>query len=640
MKIKLTLFFLLAVQYLYAANTFDSLYTLLTSQPDLFVDDRDSTGRADLMLLHLQQYPDTAHAIQWITKIQQQKEYYKAAGNEKTYALLALSEFCLYDNLSLILKKSYGDSIAKETEVFLPILKKYKLQDLYATGFVYLGRFYLGKNENKALSYFLLGLAQKSSVSWVNSLAAFNLGVIYRRAGNYEKAIEYMKLGFKYNPTNYGAYNLISFYYAHLHQCDSADVYFHLAEKNIEEADNFYIRAKAYNFLCKGLYDSALVYMHVCIDFWKTQAADASTYHYLIYFNRDLYRIYKAKHETLKQQAALNEIKYCTDHTGFDLMGIQAAIMGLEVLEQNAYETHNYKDAYIYKTKLFALHDSAQTLGNLNVYESIQAKNNYEQKLSMYEDESLRKEEVAAHKWQRQKKIGIAAIILFAFLLFLAALQFRNNTRLTKEKKRSEALLLNILPAEVAEELKEKGSAEAKMFNNVTIMFTDFKSFTTVSEHLTPQQLVDELHTCFSAFDKIIAKHKVEKIKTVGDAYLAVSGMPVANANHAIDIVLAAIEIREFIKQRRSEKGNSTFDIRIGIHSGSVVAGIVGVKKFAYDIWGDTVNTAARMEQNSEAGRINISEATFTLVKNKFSCQYRGEIEAKNKGKLKMYFLN
>jgi class 3 adenylate cyclase len=321
-------------------------------------------------------------------------------------------------------------------------------------------------------------------------------------------------------------------------------------------------------------------------------------------------------------------------------MGIQAATMGLEVLEQNAYETNKYKDAYIYKTKLLALRDSAQKLGDLNVYESIQTKNSYEQKLSLYEAESVRKEELAALKWQRQKRIAATAVIIFAFLLFLAAVQFRNNNRLKKEKKRSEALLLNILPTEVAEELKEKGSADAKMFNDVTILFTDFKSFTTVSERLTPQQLVDELHACFSAFDRIMVKHRVEKIKTVGDAYLAVSGLPVANANHATDIALAAIEIRDFIKQRRIEKGDKTFDIRIGIHSGSVVAGIVGVKKFAYDIWGDTVNTAARMEQSSEAGRINISEATFNLVKDKFSCQYRGEIEAKNKGKLKMYFLN
>jgi adenylate cyclase len=223
------------------------------------------------------------------------------------------------------------------------------------------------------------------------------------------------------------------------------------------------------------------------------------------------------------------------------------------------------------------------------------------------------------------------------------------NVELKKEKDRSDSLLLNILPAEVAEELKEKGTADAKHFDNVTVLFTDFKSFTTVSERLTPQQLVDELHTCFSAFDEICGKYNIEKIKTVGDAYLAVSGLPLANPNHAEEMIKAAIEIRDFMLTRKrlvavkapfGGLGADTFEVRIGIHSGSVVAGIVGVKKFAYDIWGDTVNTAARMEQNSEAGKINISQSTYELVKDKFKCEYRGEIEAKNKGKLKMYFLN
>ncbi len=207
------------------------------------------------------------------------------------------------------------------------------------------------------------------------------------------------------------------------------------------------------------------------------------------------------------------------------------------------------------------------------------------------------------------------------------------------EKERSDNLLLNILPAEVAEELKAKGTADAKLFDNATVLFTDFKSFTTISETLTPQELVGELHACFKAFDEICGKYSIEKIKTIGDAYLAVCGLPQANEQHAENVVHAALEIREFMVNRSKELGAKTFEIRIGINSGSVVAGIVGVKKFAYDIWGDTVNTAARMEQNSEAGKINISETTYALVKNQFTCEYRGEIDAKNKGMLKMYFV-
>ncbi|MBK9249818.1 MAG: hypothetical protein IPM69_17360 [Ignavibacteria bacterium] len=215
----------------------------------------------------------------------------------------------------------------------------------------------------------------------------------------------------------------------------------------------------------------------------------------------------------------------------------------------------------------------------------------------------------------------------------------KEKTNVEREKQRSDELLLNILPANVAEELKSTGTASAKHFDHVTVLFTDFISFTTVSQQLGAQELVDELHACFKGFDEIITKYNIEKIKTIGDAYLAVCGLPLADEKHAENVVRAALEIREFMKQRRENFGAKTFEIRIGINSGSVVAGIVGVKKFAYDIWGDTVNTAARMEQNSEAGKINISETTYALVKDRFSCEYRGELDAKNKGKLAMYFV-
>jgi class 3 adenylate cyclase len=169
------------------------------------------------------------------------------------------------------------------------------------------------------------------------------------------------------------------------------------------------------------------------------------------------------------------------------------------------------------------------------------------------------------------------------------------------------------------------------------VLFTDFVGFTSISEKLTPKELVAEIHYCFTAFDTITERHGLEKIKTIGDAYLAVCGLPNADEQHAKKTVQAAIEIREFINKRFKDGGK--FTIRIGINSGSVVAGIVGVKKFAYDIWGDTVNTATRMEQHSINGKINISEATYQLVKNDFTCTHRGKIEAKNKGKVDMYFV-
>ena len=230
---------------------------------------------------------------------------------------------------------------------------------------------------------------------------------------------------------------------------------------------------------------------------------------------------------------------------------------------------------------------------------------------------------------------------LVGTLIFLVVV-YRQRNKISKEKARSEALLLNILPYEVAEELKEKGSADAKNFDEVTVLFTDFKGFTQLSEKLTPTELVSEINHCFSAFDYIMQKHGIEKIKTIGDSYMAAGGIPKPNKTHSIDVVNAALEIQKFMHNLKKEKeaqGKLFFEIRIGIHTGTVVAGIVGVKKFAYDIWGDTVNTASRMESSGEAGKINISGTTYEFVKEKFKCEYRGKIQAKGKGEIDMYFV-
>jgi len=262
--------------------------------------------------------------------------------------------------------------------------------------------------------------------------------------------------------------------------------------------------------------------------------------------------------------------------------------------------------------------------------------------LQLQQSDLLNKDKVIE---QRRKErnfyiLGIIGLLAVSLLAYRSVrVQKRYNLALLKEKKRSEDLLLNILPVEVAAELMEKGFADAKHFDDVTVLFTDFVSFTSIAETMSPQQLVSELHVCFKAFDGILSKYHIEKIKTVGDAYMAVSGLPAPNANHAADIVSAAIEIRDFMLRRKVEMGNGTFSIRVGINSGNVVAGIVGVRKFSYDIWGDTVNIAARMEQNSEEGKINISESTYQLVKDKYGCIYRGKIEAKNKGHIDMYYL-
>ena len=217
-----------------------------------------------------------------------------------------------------------------------------------------------------------------------------------------------------------------------------------------------------------------------------------------------------------------------------------------------------------------------------------------------------------------------------------------SNELIRYEKQRSDELLLNILPLEIAEELKKNGNARANKYENVTVLFSDFKGFTSIAEQMTPEELVQELHSCFKVFDRIMSKYGIEKIKTIGDAYMCVSGLPKANINHAENMIHAAMEMVNFINSHKAQRiadNKPFFEIRIGINTGNVVAGIVGIKKFAFDIWGDTVNIAARMESSSEPGKINISSSTYDLVKSHFKCDYRGKIEAKNKGAIDMYFV-
>jgi adenylate cyclase len=246
-------------------------------------------------------------------------------------------------------------------------------------------------------------------------------------------------------------------------------------------------------------------------------------------------------------------------------------------------------------------------------------------------------------KMRKEKIIRYAITGGFAVVLLFAGVFFRQRNKIKKEKQRSDELLLNILPSETAEELKATGGAQAKQFDEVTVLFTDFRNFTAMSEKFTAQELVNEINYYYSAFDQIISKNRIEKIKTIGDSYMCAGGLPVASKTSAEDVVKTALEICDFIqqeKQKREKEGRSFFEIRLGCHTGPVVAGIVGIKKFAYDIWGDTVNVAARMEQNSEVGKINISAATYELVKDKFACTYRGKIQAKNKGEIDMYFVS
>ncbi|HEX5555022.1 MAG TPA: adenylate/guanylate cyclase domain-containing protein [Chitinophagaceae bacterium] len=249
--------------------------------------------------------------------------------------------------------------------------------------------------------------------------------------------------------------------------------------------------------------------------------------------------------------------------------------------------------------------------------------------------------------------LGLSMIMVF-FLLFLIVYYFKSenahqeellenkNRKLVSEKQKSDELLLNILPEETAGELKETGNVRAKRFEMVTVMFTDFKGFTNMTEMLSSVQLVKEIDQYYSAFDYIISQYGIEKIKTIGDAYMCAGGLPRVNSTHPQDVIGAALAIRDYIDDRRKEKsqrGEPYFELRIGIHTGPVVAGIVGIEKFAYDIWGSTVNTAASMESLGEVRKVNISGDTYVHVKDYFRCTYRGKIAVKHEGAIDMYFV-
>jgi class 3 adenylate cyclase len=227
-----------------------------------------------------------------------------------------------------------------------------------------------------------------------------------------------------------------------------------------------------------------------------------------------------------------------------------------------------------------------------------------------------------------------------AALLSTVLLRVRAGEKLMIEKRVSESLLLNILPGEVADELRAKGLVSPKYFEDVTILFTDFVGFTLSTEKLAAEELVELLHDYFTAFDQIVARYRLEKMKTIGDSYMCISGLPMRNPAHPVDMVMAAFEMLEAVRQRQRPERLAQWKVRIGIHTGPVIAGVVGINKFAFDIWGDTVNYSSRMESSGEANRINLSERTYSRVKDFFACEYRGKVQTKEKRELDMYFAN
>lgn len=456
----------------------------------------------------------------------------------------------------------------------------------------------ISNNHTNAMLYYHKAITtlRQSSDSISLASAISNAGDEFLNHKNYDSALLYFReSGSIFEKVNYligKAYSLgnIGMVYANIGKNN-------LAEKNINEAIGMLEQLEDYYPICVYLLSMSDIYL---------EKGDEHTA--MNYAKRSLH---------LAQQYGLKEQISDANHKLSDLYE-RAGNMG---------ESFTYYKNYI------AYRDSVNDIKS--VQKMADLRTDYEVSQKQVEVDLLNQE-------KRNQRIIVLSlgIILGLTTVLLATLYWYYRT-ISKEKKRSESLLLNILPAETAKELKQNGRVEAVKFDQVTVLFTDFVEFSKYAEHIEPEQLVKSIDYYFKGFDEITTKYGLEKIKTIGDSYMCACGLPTANPTHARNVLQAAKEMIELVRQElNAQDGLSHFEIRIGVHTGPVVAGIVGIKKWQYDIWGDTVNIASRMESKSKPGRINLSETTYDEIKNEFPCEYRGEIEVKNRGSLKMYFLS
>ena len=471
---------------------------------------------------------------------------------------------------------------------------------------------YYGKPATKdtALGYLLRALPLCEEIGDKDSYGtiAENIGEIYFDKGDDAKALEYFNKSIKAlgNTSNSPfAYNGIAKLYLRKGNTEEALKYNNLALSIAEKTENKIQ-------VMQTLIEVANVYV---------KKNDLSTA--LNYFNRS---------EVMgKELGAKSDLKKL-----YEQMSDTYQKMG------------DFKNAYAYQRELGNIKDSLfnetteKKLGALQFEFDLEKKQNEINLLT--KDKDL---QVVQTKRQRFAKnafmIGLFLAFTIALLIFRSyRVKVKTHTLVDKQKNEIEHLLLNVLPKEVAKELQLTGRATPRHYKSVSVMFTDFRGFTLLTDHMSPDELVEELDACFIAFDGIIARHNLEKIKTIGDSYMCAGGIPAEDDLHVLKIVKAGLEIQQYIannNERRQEKGLEPWHLRIGIHVGPVVAGVVGKMKYAYDIWGSTVNIASRMESNGEPGKVNISSATYEMIKDYYECSYRGKISAKNIGEIDMYFI-
>jgi class 3 adenylate cyclase len=620
-------------------NPIDSILTLLKTV-------KEDTNKVKLLTVLSKKYirnnPQEAYKYAHeASDLSQKIHWEKGVANANMIFGVFYRQKSIYDS-SLI---SYNNAIA----VFNKLKDSFNLARCYGN----MANVYADKGaKTKSIEYYFkaLDLYEKynSKDNIANTLS--NIGITYSDMSDNDKALKYFYKAIKAFQeagikdglgTLYGNIGLI---YTNKNNYDSAIYYFSEAKKIDEQTDDKQDLAVVLGnignlYVEKGLVQEGIASLNQAIKL-SEEVEDvnhlALNYQYLGKAYLELYKANKKNISYAKENLS-NAINVL--HKGIQLSieveALDALLNCYKYISQAYQLSGNINLALDALSNYVVIDDSIYSVDNkVKIAE-----------LATQREEELKEKQVAINKIVLEKKKNeqiFFAIGIGLLCVILIGLSYSRNT-IKKEKNTSEKLLLNILPQEVAEELKAKGEAEAKLIDDVTVLFTDFKGFTQLSEKLTAKELVSEINHCFSAFDNIMHKHGVEKIKTIGDAYMAAGGLPIPNKTHAEDVVKAALEIQRFmheLKAKKEAEGKLFFELRIGIHTGPVVAGIVGVKKFAYDIWGDTVNTASRMESSGEVGKINISETTYALIKDQFSCTHRGKVTAKGKGEIDMYFVD
>jgi len=576
----------------------------LYSQPDsafVLAEKLVSFG-LDKHYLRAQYQGYTLQGVSWVNRSDFQKtlDYYNRALNiaEKMREPHALG--VVYNNLG-----SLYHSMADYPEALDHYIKslEYSETSQMSATLDNIGRIYMKRgNYPKALEYYnrSLRINQLKGDQGEEANVLSNIGVIYREQLDYPKALDYFTQGLKiYEQINHqfgiaNSYSDIGILYYMQGESPTALDYYKKGLQIYEQLDNKVGIAFSLNYIGEiyqnqGEYDKALDYC------------------------QRGYEISLTIQSLLRKRSACS----CLYET-YKAMG-------------------NDNKALHYFELLNAVEDS------LEIKEPIEKLQNME-----FQAETRLIQKAHEEAIRQKEKTRNISLMAGAFFLLLAGSFFirwryvrKSKAAIQIEKDRSEHLLLNILPKEVAQELKESGKAAPKKYENVTILFTDFKDFTKLTASIPATKLIVELHEIFGRFDDIMDEFGIEKIETIGDAYLAVGGLPQENSDHALRCVKAAFRMIEFLNQRNANS-EITWNARIGIHSGPVIAAVVGKKKFAYDIFGDSVNTASRIESNGQVSKVNISQATYELLKNEpeLVFKHRGKIEAKGKGEIDMYFVS